>query len=72
MSPKDTFRVVYDVMASQEGVTSQEIRLTRKDSPVVIKSGDTYLDHALTICDIVECVVICQVSESGSFEFFRT
>ena len=62
MSPKDTFRVVYDVMASHEGVPVEDVRLTLRDSAVVIKSGDTYVDHGLTICDIVECVVVGQVS----------
>ena len=71
MLPKDTFRLVYDVMASQEGVAAEDIRLTLRDSAVVIKSGDTYVDHGLTICDIVECVVIGQVCVAYFYDYLR-
>ena len=61
MSPKDTFAVIYALMASAEGVQQKDLRLTPRDSAVVIKPGDTYHDHGLTICDIVECVVVGKV-----------
>jgi len=66
MSSKDTFRVVYDVMANHEGVKVEDIRLTLRNSAVVIKAGDTYLDHDLTICDIVECVVVGENVSAGT------
>ena len=61
MSPKDTFSVIYALMASAEGVGPEDVKLTLRDTATVVKPGDTYGDHGLTICDIVECVVIGKV-----------
>jgi len=58
MAPGDTFAAVYDQMASAEGVVAEDVRLTLRDSTTIVRPGDTFGDHNLTICDIVECVVV--------------
>lgn len=68
MSPKDTFAVIYALMASAEGVQQKDLRLTLRESAVVVKPGDTYRDHGLTICDIVECVVVGKDASGSSAE----
>ena len=61
MTAKDTFSLVYALMASTEGVNVDQVRLTLRDSTTVVKLGDTYGDHNLTICDILECHVTIKV-----------